>query len=167
MSPKSDAIQMWCGHTPFCPDPLVYLSNLERQPHTLEQYTINLHPLESRRVEFKFNSAGPWGLPPEMELEVIEVSRERFEPRYEPPLSYRVPPLKGSGEVTLYEDHELKVTTPNIRGKMPTVGRFLVIVTAKRELSQGHGTLNFRVRKAGTRWGGWGQVSLTVWTHQK
>ncbi|WP_261664103.1 hypothetical protein [Deinococcus sp. Marseille-Q6407] len=99
-----------------------------------------------------------------MELEVIEVSREQFEPRYEP-LSYRVPPLKGWGEATLYEDHELKVTTPNIRGKMPTVGRFLVIVAAKRELSQGRNALNFYVRKPSTRWGGSGQVSLLVWTH--
>ena len=40
-------------------------------------------------------------------------------------------------------------------------------VTAKRPLSQGRSVLTFSLQKPDTRWGGSGQVSLTVWTHQK
>ncbi|MFC6591394.1 hypothetical protein ACFP81_04785 [Deinococcus lacus] len=158
---QGEGIQTMCGHTPFCPDPLVYLSNGERQPYASGNYVINLRPLESRQVDIRFNTgAEPLALPADLPLEILSVERQWYDQCYGP-LSYRQ--FYGG---LLYEDHELTITAPNAPGKVPTVGYFPVTVTAKRQLSQGRSVVTFRVQKPGTRWGSSGQVSLTVWTHK-
>ena len=162
MSPKSGFIQTLCENTPLCLDPLVYLSNGERQPYASKDFALNLRPLESREVQLSFNTgAEPLALPADLPLKILRVERHWYDLGFGP-LAYR--PFYGG---LLYEDHEITVTTPHDVGEFPTVGSIPLTVTAKRPLSQGRSVLTFYVQKPDTRWGGSGQVSLTVWTHQK
>ncbi|MDO4263651.1 MAG: hypothetical protein Q4C67_05585 [Deinococcus sp.] len=166
MSPKSGFIQTLCENTPLCLDPLVYLSNGEQQPYASQDFALNLRPLESRQIDLHFNTGTqPLALPADLRLSIVRVERQWYDLGFGP-LSYR-PTQSESPESLLYEDHELTVTTPVTLNKWPTIGFIPLTVTAKRPLSQGRSVLSFHVQKPGTRWGGSGQVSLTVWTHQK
>ncbi|WP_104992243.1 hypothetical protein [Deinococcus sp. NW-56] len=156
-SPKSERIRVMCTHTPFCPDPLVYLQNAERQPWQQDYSTsLNLRPGEARDVTLVFDLNG---VPADTPVKVVQVSR-RWLNRSIGELSAR--PQGPGQETVFYRDPELTV---HARRAFFQGGQLTVKVTAARDARPGLSVLNRTVQKQGTRWGSTGQATLRLWLH--
>lgn len=156
-SPKSENIQVMCGHTPFCPDPLVYLQNAERQPWQKDFYTpLNLRPGETREVTLVFDLNG---IPPTTPVKVVSVSRRWLNSSIGE-LTAR--PVTLGQETVLYRDPDLTVHAP--RGFFQR-GQLTVRVTAAKDARPGLSVLTLNVQKQGTRWGSAGQAAIRLMLH--
>lgn len=157
VSPKGDGIQTMCAHTPFCPDPLVYLREAERQPSQQTWSTpLNLRPGESRQVTLLFDLRG---VPPTTPVNVVGVSRRWLNTGIGE-LAAR--PWSTEDRVVLYRDPDLTVSAK--RGSFQQ-GRLTVTVTAARDARPSLSVLTLNAQKQGTRWGSTGTASIRLALH--